>query len=101
MKLMSFIVGAEQSILCSWVNKFHANIAGDRSFVFFHAKLGSSLLKYNLQKQRHELNDVSNITFICSVSVAHTLSIHGITYRLIIPSDHQVFIPSPSHSAFI
>lgn len=69
MKLMSLIVSAEQSILCSWVNKFHANIAGNRSFVFFHTKLGCSLLKYNLQKQRHELNDVSNVAFISNVSV--------------------------------
>lgn len=51
MKLMSFIVCAEQSILCPGVNKFHANITGDGSFVFLHTKLGCSLLKYNLQKQ--------------------------------------------------
>mgnify|MGYP001855951298 FL=1 len=51
MKLVSFIVSAEQGILCPRVNKFHADIAGDGSLVFFHAKLGRSLLKYNLQKQ--------------------------------------------------
>lgn len=34
-------------------------------------------------------------------SVAHTLSIHNITYRLIISSDHQIFITSASYSAFI
>lgn len=51
MKLVSFIVSAEQRILCPWVNKFHADIAGDGSLVFFHTKLGRSLLKYNLQKQ--------------------------------------------------
>lgn len=69
MKLMSFIVRAEQGILCPWVNKFHANIAGNRSFVFFHTKLGCSLLKHNLQKQSHEVNDVSHILFINTVSV--------------------------------
>lgn len=51
MKLVSFIVSAEQRILCPRVNKFHADIAGDGSLVFFHTKLGRSLLKYNLQKQ--------------------------------------------------
>lgn len=51
MKLMSFIVCAEQGVLCPGVNKFHANITGNGSFVFFHTKLGCSLLKYNLQKQ--------------------------------------------------
>lgn len=70
MKFMSFIVCAEQGILCPWVNKLHPNIAGNRSFVFFHTKLGCSLLKYNLQKQSHEVTDVSNIMFTNNVSVS-------------------------------
>lgn len=63
MKLMGIVVSTKQSVLSSWVNKFHSDITGDWSFVFLHTKFCFPLLKYNLWKKKKEGAEFNNREF--------------------------------------